>query len=192
MAEQDINQICRILLVKIYTKTGDDGTTGLQGGKRVQKSDLRIVAYGTVDEINSHLGVILAHELDSDVAKLLMQIQNELFVVGSDLSNPDLSNTKTRITQQMVENLEKNIDRFEAELKPLSNFILPGGHKTAANLHVARTITRRAETRLVALSEREQLNPNCQKYLNRLSDLLFVMARVINKRKKTPDTIWMP
>jgi cob(I)alamin adenosyltransferase len=190
VAEQDINQICRILVVKIYTKTGDDGTTGLQGGKRVQKSDLRIIAYGAVDEINSHLGVILAHKLDSDVVKLLTQIQNELFVAGSDLSNPDLSNTKTRITQQMVENLEKNIDRFEAELEPLSNFILPGGHKTAANLHVARTITRRAETHVVALSEHAQLNPNCQKYLNRLSDLLFVLARVINKRSRTLDTVW--
>ena len=178
--------------MKIYTKTGDDGTTGLQGGKRVSKSDLRIQAYGAVDEINSVLGIVLTHELDLDVKNLLTQIQNELFVAGSDLSSPDLANQKNRIIGSMVTNLELYIDKFEAELTPLTNFILPGGNQVAAFLHLARTTTRRAETIVVELSKKEQLNPSCQKYLNRLSDLLFVMARLANKRTNTPDIIWKP
>lgn len=178
--------------MKIYTKTGDDGTTGLQGGKRVSKSDLRIIAYGSVDEINSCLGVALAQNLDSDITELLMRVQNELFVAGSDLSDPNLTNTKNRVTDTMIENLEKNIDKFEQELNPLTNFILPGGHKTAAYLHLARTVTRRAETQIVLLSKQEQINVNCQKYLNRLSDLLFVLARIANKRSGVADVIWKP
>jgi cob(I)alamin adenosyltransferase len=178
--------------LKIYTKTGDDGTTGLQGGKRVSKADLRIIAYGSVDEINSCLGVALAQNLDSDIMELLMRIQNELFVAGSDLSDPNLTNTKNRVTDTMIENLEKNIDKFEQELDPLTNFILPGGYKTAAHLHLARTVTRRAETQIVLLSKQEQINVNCQKYLNRLSDLLFVLARIANKRSGVSDVIWKP
>jgi cob(I)alamin adenosyltransferase len=178
--------------LKIYTKTGDDGTTGLQGGKRVSKADLRITAYGSVDEINSCLGVVLAQSADSDISELLMRIQNELFVAGSDLSDPNLANTKNRVTDIMIENLEKNIDMFEQELEPLTNFILPGGHKTAAYLHLARTVTRRAETQVVLLSKQEQINVNCQKYLNRLSDLLFVLARTVNKRARVADVIWKP
>jgi cob(I)alamin adenosyltransferase len=178
--------------LKIYTKTGDDGTTGLQGGKRVSKSDLRIIAYGAVDEANSSLGVALSGSIDADINELLTRIQNELFVAGSDLSNPDLEKPNNRITEQMVENLEKNIDRFEAELNPLTNFILPGGHKIAAHLHMARTISRRAETNVVALSKDERINLHCQKYLNRLSDLLFVLARVVNKRNGTSDIVWKP
>ncbi len=178
--------------MKIYTKTGDDGTTGLQGGTRISKSDLRIQAYGAVDEINSILGIILTQDLDSDVKSLLVQIQNELFVAGSDLSNPDLSEQKTRITESMILNLESHIDRFESELTPLANFILPGGSMVAAFLHLARTTTRRAEIILVELSKRETTNISCQKYLNRLSDLFFVMARLANKRTNTPDVIWKP
>lgn len=178
--------------MKIYTKTGDDGTTGLQGGKRVPKSDLRIIAYGAVDEANSCLGVALSLNIDADIRELLTRIQNELFVAGSDLSDPDLKKSTNRITEQMVENLEKNIDKFEAELSPLTNFILPGGHQISAYLHTARTITRRAETNVVALSKDEQINPFCQKYLNRLSDLLFVLARVVNKRNGTRDIVWKP
>ena len=178
--------------MKIYTKTGDDGTTGLQGGKRVPKSDLRIIAYGAVDETNSCLGVALSGSVDADIKELLRTIQNELFVAGSDLSNPDLKNSTNRITEQMVENLEKNIDKFEAELSPLTNFILPGGCQVAAHLHMARTITRRAETSVVAISKNEQINSHCQKYLNRLSDLLFVLARVVNKRNGTSDIVWKP
>ena len=178
--------------MKIYTKTGDDGTTGLQGGRCVKKSDVRIIAYGAVDEANSCIGVVLSENVDSDIKDLLRTIQNEMFVAGSDLSNPDLKNSVNRVTEQMVENLEKNIDRFEAELSPLTNFILPGGHKVAAHLHMARTVARRAEIGVVALSENEQINPHCQKYLNRLSDLLFVLARVVNKRNGTSDIVWKP
>lgn len=178
--------------MKIYTKTGDDGTTGLQGGKRVSKSALRIVAYGSVDEINSCLGMALTQDLDSDIKGLLTKIQNELFVAGSDLSNPNLSDSKNRITVPMIDSLEKAIDKYEEGLAPLTNFILPGGHRDASYLHLARTVTRRAETQVVMLSSQEQINPNCQKYLNRLSDLLFVLARAINKRKGVPDVIWKP
>lgn len=178
--------------MKIYTKTGDDGTTGLQGSRRVPKSDPRILAYGAVDEINSCLGIVLADEIDGDVAEILTRIQNELFVAGSDLSNPDMSVLSTRITPEMVAGLESAIDRFDAELTPLTNFILPGGHRVAAFLHLARTVTRRAESCVVALAEKEQVNQECQKYLNRLSDLLFVMARLVNKRSKRADIVWKP
>lgn len=181
-----------ITVLKIYTKTGDDGTTGLQGGRRVSKSDLRIQAYGAVDEINSVLGIVLTHELDQDMKSLLTQIQNELFTAGSDLSNPDLFNQKNRVSESMIANLESHIDKFESELAPLTNFILPGGNTVAAFLHLARTTTRRAETILVELAKKEQINQSCQKYLNRLSDLLFVMARLANKRTNTPDVIWKP
>lgn len=176
--------------MKIYTKTGDDGTTGLQGGKRVSKSDLRIIAYGAIDEINSCLGIVLAHDLDDDIKSLLMRIQNELFVAGSDLSDPSLEHKKNRVTESMIENLESSIDKFDEELKPLANFILPGGHKTASYLHLARTVTRRAETHVIALANRDKINPFCAIYLNRLSDLLFVLARTINKRSGTPDVVW--
>ena len=178
--------------LKIYTKTGDDGTTGVQGGKRISKSDPRIQAYGAVDEANSILGIVLTHKLDSDVQSLLVQIQNELFVAGSDLSSPDLVNQKNRVSESMICNLESHIDRFESELDPLTNFILPGGSQVAAFLHQARTVIRRAETMTVELSKKESLNPLCQKYLNRLSDLLFVMARVANKRSNTSDVLWKP
>lgn len=178
--------------MKIYTKTGDDGTTGLQGGRRVSKSDLRIQAYGAVDETNSAIGLVLTNPLDSDIKDLLTRIQNELFVAGSDLSDPNLANTKNRVTESMILHLEEQIDRLESELTPLTNFILPGGHTIAASLHLARTISRRAETIMVELSKSEQLNKSCQKYLNRLSDLLFVMARVANKRNNVPDVLWKP
>ncbi len=150
------------------------------------------MAYGSIDETNSCLGVVLSYDLDADIKELLTRIQNELFVAGSDLSDPNLANTKNRITDSMIANLEKNIDRFEEELAPLENFILPGGHRIASHLHLARTTTRRAETQIVALSKQEQLNPICQKYLNRLSDLLFVLARVVNKRVGTADIVWKP
>lgn len=178
--------------MKIYTKTGDDGTTGLQGGKRVSKSNLRIIAYGTVDEINVTIGIILSNKIDDDISMILTKIQNDLFVVGSDLSNPDLSNKKNRVTQEMVVNLEKNIDGLEKELLPITNFILPGGDRLASLLHLARAITRRAETNVIALDKNEQINAECKQYLNRLSDLLFVIARTINKRAGIKDVIWKP
>lgn len=178
--------------MKIYTKTGDEGDTGLQGGKRISKSSDRIRAYGNVDEVNSILGLALSHKIDKDIHELLRKIQNELFVLGSDLSNPDMNNTQNRISKNMIENLEKKIDDYEEELPPLSNFILPGGSHSASLVHLARTVARRAETNVVSLSNNEKINKDCQVYLNRLSDLLFVIARVLNKRSKTPDIVWDP
>lgn len=178
--------------MKIYTKTGDDGSTGLQGGKRILKSNIRIKAYGTVDELNASIGLILSSKFDDELEKLLRKIQNELFVAGSDLSNSDLSSSEHRVTSEMVENLEKNIDRLENELPPITNFIIPGGHEIASLIHIARTITRRAETQVIALDEKEKVNEECKKYLNRLSDLLFVIARIVNKNNDFEDIIWKP
>lgn len=176
--------------MKIYTKTGDDGTTGLQGGSRISKSNPRIIAYGAVDEINSSLGIVISNTLDNDISELLTKIQNDLFVAGSDLSNLDIVTSKNRITSKMVEYLENKIDQFEKELTPITKFILPGGHPIASQVHFARTVTRRAETMVIALSEKENVNAECKKYLNRLSDLLFVLARVINKRNGITDVFW--
>jgi len=178
--------------MKIYTKTGDDGNTGLQGDFRIAKSHPRIIAYGTVDEANAAIGVVLTNELDEDISKVLSKIQNELFLLGSDLSNQNLNDLKNRISLEMVENLEETIDKFELELPPITNFILPGGNVAAAQIHQVRTIIRRAETLVVQLSDKDEINSNCIKYLNRLSDLMFVMGRLINKRKGIDDIIWKP
>jgi len=177
-------------LLKIYTKTGDDGTTGLQGNKRISKSDPRIAAYGTIDEANASIGLILANKLDNDIASILTLIQNELFVAGSDLSNVDLDEKENRITQEMVDNLEGKIDNFSKELPPLTNFILPGGDIAASQCHFSRTVVRRAESAVVFLKEKEKINEYVLKYLNRLSDLLFVLGRIINKRRNKNDIIW--
>jgi len=178
--------------MKIYTKTGDDGNTGLQGGFRIAKSHPRILAYGTVDEANAMIGVVLSNVLDDDVREVLNTIQNELFLLGSDLSNQNLNDLKNRISLNMVEKLEKIIDKFELELPPITNFILPGGNVAAAQIHQVRTIIRRAETLVVQLSDKDEINSNCIKYLNRLSDLMFVMGRLINKRNSIEDIIWKP
>src|SRR5574342_430373 len=170
-------------MTKIYTKTGDDGTTGLIGGKRITKSSQRIIAYGAIDELNSSIGVVLSSKLDKDIHDLLEKIQNDLFVVGADLANPDLKISSDRITEDMVKFLEMCIDKFENELHPITYFILPGCDANASQVHLARAISRRAETHVVQLSEKEEINRFCQIYINRLSDLLFVIARVINKRK---------
>ena len=176
--------------MKIYTKTGDDGNTGLQGNYRISKSHPRIIAYGTVDEANAALGIVLANSLDEDIVKILTEIQNDLFVVGADLSNLNLNDAKNRVSLVMIEKLEQNIDKFELELPSLTNFILPGGDPSAAQLHYVRTIVRRAETQTVQLSEKDEINSNCIKYLNRLSDLFFVMGRLLNKRKNRSDIPW--
>jgi len=176
--------------LKIYTKTGDDGTTGLQGNSRVSKSHPRITAYGTIDEANAVLGIVLSYELDEDIVVLLNLIQNELFVVGADLSNPNLDDKKNRVSLHMIDKLEENIDKYEKELSPLTNFILPGGNIVASQLHHVRTIIRRAETHIVLLSDQEKINNNCIKYVNRLSDLFFVLGRVSNKRSGQKDIIW--
>ena len=178
--------------MKIYTKTGDDGNTGLQGDLRISKSHPRILAYGTVDEANAMIGVVLSNVLDDDVREVLNTIQNELFLLGSDLSNQNLNDLKNRISLDMVEKLEKIIDKFELELPPITNFILPGGSVAAAQIHQVRTIVRRAETLVVQLSDKDEINSNCIKYLNRLSDLMFVMGRLINKRNGIEDIIWKP
>ena len=178
--------------MKIYTKTGDDGNTGLQGDFRISKSHSRIMAYGTVDEVNATIGVVLTNNLDNDIRQLLSHIQNDLFLLGSDLSNQNLNDLKNRISLDMVEKLEKSIDKFELELSPITNFILPGGNLAAAQIHQIRTIVRRAETLVVKLSDKDEINSNCIKYLNRLSDLMFVMGRLINKRNGIEDIIWKP
>jgi len=177
-------------LLKIYTKTGDDGNTGLQGNYRIGKSHPRIISYGTVDEANAALGIVLANSLDEDVRAVLTKIQNDLFLVGADLSNPNLNDVKNRVSLEMIELLEHNIDKFELELPQLTNFILPGGDPSAAQLHYVRTVIRRAESQTVLLSEKDEINSNCIKYLNRLSDLFFVMGRLINKRKNIEDIPW--
>ncbi|RNJ77348.1 MAG: cob(I)yrinic acid a,c-diamide adenosyltransferase [Nitrosopumilus sp. H8] len=178
--------------MKIYTKTGDGGDTGLQGNLRISKSHPRIMAYGAVDEANSSIGLALAGEIDGDIKDVLLMIQNELFVVGADLSNPNTNDMKNRVTLEMVQRLESHIDAFESELLPLGNFILPGGSTAASLIHHARTVTRRAETLTVLLSETDEINSNCIKYLNRLSDLLFVTGRLANKRNGVKDVPWHP
>ncbi len=177
-------------MVKIYTKTGDDGTTGLIGGIRVKKTSSRIAAYGAVDEINSAIGIVLSYPLDSDIKELLTKIQNDLFVIGADLANPKAEDMSNRVTGTMIEYLEKQIDRLESDLLPITYFILPGGDLIAAQVHLARAICRRVEVSIVKISEEEKINTNCQTYINRLSDLLFVIARTINNRKKIKDTAW--
>jgi cob(I)alamin adenosyltransferase len=176
--------------MKIYTKTGDEGNTGLQGNFRISKSHPRIISYGTVDEANAALGIVLTNSLDEDIANILTEIQNDLFLVGADLSNPNLNDVKNRVSLDMTQRLEQYIDKFESELSPLTNFILPGGDTAAAQLHYVRTVVRRAETQVVQLSEKDEINSNCITYLNRLSDLFFVMGRLINKRIGKEDILW--
>ena len=176
--------------MKIYTKTGDDGTTGLIGNKRVKKSNPRIASYGMVDELNASIGVVLSSKIGKDIRDLLTRIQNDLFVVGADLANPDLKNKSNRVTAEMIIYLEKEIDRLEEKLSPITYFILPGGNLIASQVHLARAICRRAETNMVSLSETDEINNQCLIYMNRLSDLLFVVARTINKRKKISDIAW--
>lgn len=178
--------------MKIYTKTGDDGTTGLQGDIRISKTHPRIIAYGTIDEANASLGIVLSYDLDSDITYILHKIQNELFIAGADLSNSNLDQTENRVSASMTDSIEQAIDQFEKELSPLTNFILPGGDIAASQIHYTRTVVRRAEIHIVSLKENEKINEDCLKYINRLSDLLFVLGRVINKRKGKQDIIWKP
>ena len=176
--------------MKIYTKTGDDGKTSLFDNSRVWKSHERIVSYGAIDELNSAVGIAISMDLDHQLKEILVRIQNELFIVGSDLANPNMSDTKIRTTENMILSLENDIDTFESELLELTNFILPGGTLMSSILHLSRTIARRAETHVIALSQKEEINKIAIVYLNRLSDLLFVLARVLNKRKNIDDIVW--
>ncbi len=182
--------------MKIYTKTGDKGTTSLFGGKRVSKSESRISAYGTVDELNASIGVILSENVDVQTKEILIKVQNQLFTLGSDLATP-LNESKIRIElprvkKEMTLFLEKSIDKIESGLPELKNFILPGGIKSAALLHFSRTVCRRAERNVVELMAREQINTEIVKYLNRLSDLLFSLARYENMVNDEPEEEWYP
>ena len=178
--------------MKIYTKTGDEGKTSLFDNSRVWKSDERIMSYGAVDELNSSIGIALSLELDNEIKEILIKLQNDLFIVGSDLANPNMANKKIRTTEEMIIFLEQKIDLLEPQLKPLTSFILPGGTLLASILHLSRTISRRAETHVVELSKSEDINKKAVIYLNRLSDLMFILARIVNNRKKMPDIIWKP
>ncbi|MCP4200964.1 MAG: cob(I)yrinic acid a,c-diamide adenosyltransferase [bacterium] len=180
-------------ITKVTTRTGDDGTTGLSSGRRVAKDSLRIEAYGTVDELNSVLGVALAEGLGEPLPALLRRIQNELFHLGSDLSMPggdEESFPVPRIEQRHTDALETALDDLSQDLPALENFVLPGGSPGAARLNVARTICRRAERVAVRLSREEDLGPNVIRYLNRLSDLLFVAARFENRTRGVADVLW--
>ena len=180
--------------MKIYTKTGDAGETSLYGGKRVSKNDLRIEAYGTIDELNSVIGICIALKQSKKVEQFLIKIQNQLFVLGADLASP-VSQTKCRkiprIKDEDVKYLEKSIDEVEKNNEPLRSFILPGGALISAYLHFARTVCRRAERRVVHLMKSEHVGKLPTIYLNRLSDFLFVLARWVNKTKKIAETKWV-
>lgn len=178
-------------LTKIYTRTGDEGTTALGSRERVKKDAPRVAAYGDVDELNSVIGVALAMDLVQDVADVLKQIQNELFNLGSDLAFPvDSEFDVPRIEARHVESLEAIIDTMSEVVGPLDNFILPGGRLGAGQLHLARTVCRRAERSVVALAQQEPVGEITLAYLNRLSDALFVMARFENYSHKVPEPLW--
>ncbi len=190
--------------MKIYTKTGDKGLTGLIDGKRIPKSDIRIIAYGSIDELNSYIGLSISllsqHRTNnnnnnnhsfSDIISTLNRIQNELFIIGSDLADPDLSKpTSLRVQPTMITVLENDIDNYEKELSPITYFILPGGSVESSTLHIARSITRRAETNVSKLLLKDIINNLVLIYLNRLSDLLFVLSRTVNKRLQILDIAW--
>ena len=191
-----------VKLNKIYTRTGDDGTTGLTDGSRVLKHSSRPQAYGTVDELNSSLGLVFLcldkkddKNTFNEIKVLIRGIQNDLFDLGADLSTP-ISNVKQnykplRITENQVNRIEKTIDKYNEQLKPLNSFILPGGSEAATLLHLSRTVARRAERDVSLLSCEEEINKNSLVYLNRLSDLLFVLSRVLNENGLN-DVLWVP
>ena len=184
-----------VYLNSIYTKTGDSGETSLGDGRRVPKTDPRIVAFGTVDELNSVLGCVIALNPASDITQMLIRIQNDLFDVGADLCVPELNEPLAykplRVTSDQVTQLEHWIDSANGRLSPLTSFILPGGTPVAAQLHVARTVCRRCEIEILRLVNVAPVNPHLVIYLNRLSDLLFVLARCANHDGKN-DVLWVP
>jgi len=176
--------------LKIYTKTGDAGETGLFGGGRVAKDDPRVRAYGDVDELNATLGFAAALAPADFELTTVQSIQRDLFSIGAELATPNPAKLRAAVTADQVRALEQVIDKHEATLPPLKNFILPGGTSKAAAFHVARTVCRRAERSVVALSHQQPANPSIVQYLNRLSDLLFVMARAVNAQAGEPDITW--
>ncbi len=178
---------------RIYTKSGDKGNTSLIGGKRVSKASRRIEAYGDIDETNAILGIISSSIAYNDIKDLLLKIQNELFTLGSDLADPSYPDNPyniPRISRGMVKDIELEVDRYQEEVGEIRYFILPGGSKEGALLHLARTVARRAERSIVRLAEEEEINPQIIEYINRLSDLLFILARVVNKREGIKDVRW--
>lgn len=183
-----------VLLNRIYTRTGDDGTSALTTGERRPKSDLRFEAIGTVDELNAHVGLARLERaaLPDGVDAMLGRIQNDLFDLGADLATPDRpGRERLRIVASQVARLEAEIDRLNADLAPLTSFVLPGGTPAAAALHLCRTVARRAERLAVALAAREAINPEATRYINRLSDFFFVAARLANDRG-AGDVLWVP
>lgn len=187
--------------MKIYTKTGDSGTTALFGGKRVKKYNLRIDSYGTVDELNSYIGLIKDQKIADNVKSILLNIQNELFTLGAMLATPPeketLKSGKERLNIPKIDEksilfLENEIDKMDAELPQMTHFILPGGHQAVSFCHIARCVCRRAERLSVELNDQENINNDILKYLNRLSDFLFVLARKLTKDLQVEEIKWIP
>ena len=185
--------------MKIYTKTGDKGTTSLFGGRRVEKNSVRIRAYGDIDELNSQVGMVIAKMPGVDLSRKLLRVQSELFVLGTDLATPQEVSAKgrsasggkvPRVKKSFITRLEKEIDDWQKKLPEIRNFILPGGSEVGARLHLARAIARRAERAIVDLSSVEKINRNAPVYINRLSDWFFVLARYVNKLDNATETIW--
>lgn len=176
---------------KIYTKTGDTGKTALYGGMRVDKNDLRVEAYGTLDELNANIAALRDRLDDKQMRVMLLTIQNELFSMGSHIASLGTSNTNLpQLNEEITENLEVEIDRYENELEPLKNFILPGGHPIVSTAHIVRTVCRRAERRVMSISQHYDLSPLIIQFLNRLSDYFFVVARKLAKDTSTQEIIW--
>jgi cob(I)alamin adenosyltransferase len=181
--------------MKIYTRTGDNGTTGLIGGSRVKKYDIRLEAYGTIDELNSYIGVVRSMQTDTKADHILEKIQNKLFVIGAHLASDDsilLVKKQMPIVESDIELLEQTMDEMNEQLPELRNFILPGGCQAVSFCHVARTVCRRAERLIVELSEKVEVDPNLIKYINRLSDYLFVLSRKVSMDQKTAEILWFP
>jgi cob(I)alamin adenosyltransferase len=181
-----------VRLTRIYTRGGDGGQTSLGDGSRVSKLDLRLAAFGTVDELNALIGVVLAADPPAAIRDVLARVQNELFDVGADLSVPLGSGERLRVDQPLVDRLEEDCDRFNAELPELRSFVLPGGTAVAAQLHVARAVCRRAERETIRAAQEHELGPLTAVYLNRLSDLLFILARAANALTGTAEPLWRP
>jgi len=183
--------------MKIYTKTGDKGETSLYGGQRISKTSARIEVIGNIDELNATLGVVvakLAQKKFKTVVDLLTKIQSDLFVLGADMATPASANSKLkilRVNSEMTSLLEQEIDSYSTQLAPMRNFIIPGGSEVGAVLHQARSICRRAERSVVYAKQSEKVNDNCQIYLNRLSDLLFVLARFVNTKMQISEQAWI-
>jgi cob(I)alamin adenosyltransferase len=181
-----------VRLTKIYTRGGDAGETSLGDGARVSKLDARISAFGTVDEVNAAVGVVLAGECPAEIRDVLERVQNELFDVGADLSVPIEREARLRVTQSQVDGLERDCDRLNESLPELKSFVLPGGTETAARLHVARSACRRAEREAIAAANVVGVDPTALVYLNRLSDLLFILARSANAAAGRDEPLWRP